>query len=91
MISVINEDTSLSRKDLIDLKREYRTSLPRLRSYLFVTYGLNVDEIDMCLFALLGFKVKDFSLFSFRSPAGNRSLKYRIKTKLPESVFNAIF
>ena len=68
---------------------EFRNLFVRPRAHLAASYNLNDDDIDFCIYSLLGFKQKDFFILFFNPHP--RMIKYRLKEKLPISLFDYIF
>ncbi|MCQ2110654.1 MAG: hypothetical protein MJY79_04060 [Bacteroidaceae bacterium] len=68
---------------------EYRTALPELRTFLKTSGPLNNNEIDYCVFTILGFQQKDYHLLF--NLLQSRTMKHRLKEKLPESLYLAVF
>ena len=94
MVSNINERKDLDTKEKNAFIDKYQTSpeLKEIRSFIYTSSSrLNGNELDYCLFILLGFKQKDFHRLFNLSQSGCRNLKNRIKDKTLESTFNYIF
>ncbi|MCQ2064292.1 MAG: hypothetical protein MJY66_00355 [Bacteroidaceae bacterium] len=91
MLSVISkrEEQALKTRNLFIA--DFRNSLIEPRNFLISTYGLSVVEVDLCIFVYLGFQQKYFPKFFNMSPSGVRTLKQRIKQKLPEPLFSQLF
>lgn len=89
MVSVTAVQEELTGRQKIDFKNNFRRSFLELRAYLAASYNMNEDEIDFCIYTLLGFKPKDFSKLS--SNNHHRMIKYRLKEKIPVSLFDYIF
>ena len=69
--------------------KNYRNSLVRLRIFIATSSKANDDDIDFCIYTMLGFSQKDFNLLF--NVAQSRTLKHRLKSKIPESMFNVLF
>ncbi len=94
MITNINKRKELDTKEKNTFIDNYETSpeLERIRSFIYTSSSrLNGNELNYCLFILLGFKQKDFHRLFNLSQSGCRNLKNRIKDKTQESTFNYIF
>ena len=89
MVKSTTHETVLTGKQKNDFLIEYRSLFCDLREFLGYSFRLNDDEIDFCIYSLLGFKQKDFSTISFNIQY--RMLKHRIKTKMPMILFDYIF
>lgn len=89
MVKSTTHEIELSGKQKNDFLIEYRTMFCDLRKFLGNSFRLNKDEIDFCIYSLLGFKQKDFSTISLNMQY--RMLKHRIKTKIPMILFDYFF
>ncbi|HBA12574.1 MAG TPA: hypothetical protein DCW98_01185 [Bacteroidales bacterium] len=69
--------------------KEFRNSLVRLRTFIATSTKANDDDIDFCIYTMLGFNQKEFSLLF--NVEQYRTLKHRLKSKMPESMYNMIF
>lgn len=89
MVSVIlsHEEPLQRQKNLFIY--DFHNSLTGLRAFLSTAPAVNDNDIDFCIYTLLGFKQKDFSLLF--NVAQIRTLKHRLKDKLPESLYVQIF
>lgn len=67
----------------------FRKELIKLRSYISTSSKVNDDDIDFCIFTLLGFKQRDFYIIS--DVLQSRTLKCRLKSKMPTELFLQIF
>lgn len=89
MVTATTKQKELSGKQKTDFINEFRNLFVRLRAHLAASYNLNDDDIDFCIYSLLGFKQKDFFILFFNLHP--RMVKYRLKEKLPISLFDYIF
>ncbi|MCQ2068834.1 MAG: hypothetical protein MJY68_07050 [Bacteroidaceae bacterium] len=89
MATNITKQEEPTQKDKNALIKDFRDSLIELRTFISTSGKVNPDDIDFCIFTMLGFGQKDFNiLFNIGQ---SRTLKYRLKSKLPEELFNYIF
>lgn len=89
MATNIAKQEEPTQKDKNALIKDFRDSLIELRTFISTSGKVNPDDIDFCIFTMLGFGQKDFNiLFNIGQ---SRTLKYRLKSKLPEELFNYIF
>ncbi len=89
MVTATTKQKELSVKQKTDFINEFRNLFVRPRAHLAASYNLNDDDIDFCIYSLLGFKQKDFFILFFNPHP--RMIKYRLKEKLPISLFDYIF
>lgn len=89
MISVTSRQKVFKGTEITNFQKVFRKEFLKLRAHLASSYNLNDDEIDFCIYSLLGFKQKDFCTLSFITH--HRMIKYRIKEKIPTSLFEYIF
>jgi len=89
MISVTSRQKVFKGTEIKNFQIVFRKEFLKLRAHLASSYNLNDDEIDFCIYSLLGFKQKDFCTLSFITH--HRMIKYRIKEKIPTSLFEYIF
>lgn len=89
MIAVTSRQEVYKGGHIKEFQKAFRIEFLKLRAYLASSFNLNDDEIDFCIYTILGFKQKDFSTLSFITH--HRMIKYRIKEKLPTALFEFIF
>lgn len=90
LAAIVNRETFFqhSKLELIEKSHGY---LVDARSFLMSKYSLNSNEVDFCFFILLGVSQRNCQLFFNYSDSGVRTLKYRIKRKMPKSEFDFLF
>ena len=92
MVEVTHNPANLSSKERTNIAKEFSNSLTELRLFLkSSSSNLNNNDICFCLFIIIGFIQKDFSLFFNISPSGYRNLKLRLKIKLTKPLYDSIF
>lgn len=91
ILAAISNNESFSSHDRKVLIEKCHGYLLNVRSFLMSKYSLNPQEVDFCFFILLGVSQKNCQLFFNYSDSGTRTLKYRVKSKLPKSEFDYLF
>lgn len=91
MIFAINEKKEIESKQKNALIDKFRESLPELRAFIAASSNVNGNELDYCIYTMLGFKQKDYHKIFHLSQSGCRNLKSRINGKMPEDIFRYIF
>lgn len=94
MIMSLNERKELDCRKKNEITKKFQSSpnLKKVRSFIVASSTrLNGNEQDFCIFTMVGFEQKDFHRLFNLSQSGSRNLKNRIRTKMPESLFNHIF
>ena len=91
MIFAINEKKEIESKQKNALIDKFRESLPELRAFIAASSNVNGNELDYCIYTMLGFKQKDYHKIFNLSQSGCRNLKSRINGKMPEDIFRYIF
>ncbi len=81
----------ITSRELNEIKHKFHSHLIEVRSFLTSKYSLSIPEADLCILVLLGIKQKRCHLFYSLSESGTRTMKYRIKNKMPSSEFEYIF
>lgn len=89
MVSVINGKVEYNTKIMNQFKNDFSNSLLNLRFFISNSAKVNSVEIDFCVFIILGFHQKDFALLF--NVSHYRLIKYRLKGKLPENIYDNIF
>ena len=89
MATNIAKQEEPSQKDKNAQIKDFRESLLELRTFISTSGKVNPDDIDFCIFTMLGFSQKDFNILF--NVGQSRTLKYRLKSKLPEEMFNYFF
>ena len=89
MARTINKHEAPETKEKNSFIKEFRNSLLNIRTFIAISSKANDDDIDFCIYTMLGFNQKDFNtLFNVSQ---SRTLKHRLKGKMSESMFNSIF
>ena len=89
MARTINKHEAPETKEKNSFIKEFRNSLVNIRTFIAISSKANDDDIDFCIYTMLGFNQKDFNtLFNVSQ---SRTLKHRLKGKMSESMFNSIF
>lgn len=91
ILAIISNKENFKSQDRNLLIEKCHGYLLNVRSFLMTKYSLNAQEIDFCFFILLGISQKDCQLFFSYSDSGIRTMKYRMKNKLPKSEFDYLF
>lgn len=91
ILAAISKNDSFKLHDRSVLIEKCHGNLLNVRSFLMSKYALNSQEVDFCFFILLGVSQKNCQLFFNYSDSGIRTLKYRVKSKLPQPEFDYLF